>query len=157
MSPLERLESVIAGAAPLLDPIEVTYFPEDVTWAIQFDEQTRVFLDFDDKAMALVISASVGTPPHEDRLRMYELMLQFNNQWHLTGGLRLALEGPAGSGSMIFSVPVEGLENSQLATILANFREIVLGWREIIAAPPPESGKPDEAADMAALFNMVRA
>ena len=107
--------------------------------------------------MALVISASVGTPPHEDRLRMYELMLQFNNQWHLTGGLRLALEGPAGSGSMIFSVPVEGLENSQLATILANFREVVLGWREIIAAPPPESGKPDEAADMAALFNMVRA
>ena len=62
MDHFARLGSLIAETGPLLDPIEVTEFPEEKAWGIRLDEETFVFVDYQPDDQSVVFSAELGVP-----------------------------------------------------------------------------------------------
>jgi hypothetical protein len=147
MSSKEHVHTLMTEIGPLLDLMAVTEYDSENAWTILVDEDTFLFADFDEPQKRLVLSAEAGRPQAGNRKFIYEILLQYNNQWHETGGVRMALDGPEGSVVQIFDLSVVDLDIGQLQTTVANFVDTLKAWREILAkektdeeSPPPESG-----------------
>lgn len=147
MSSKEHVHNLMLEIGPLLGLMAVTEYDSENAWTILVDEDTIIFADFDESQKRLVLSAEAGQPQSDNRKFIYGILLQYNNQWHETGGVRMALDGPEGSVVQIFDLPVVDLDIVQLQTTVANFVDTLMAWREILAketadedSPPPESG-----------------
>jgi Tir chaperone family protein CesT len=147
MATPDQIESLMAEVGPLLDPLEVASFPEESVWSVQIDEDILLLIDFDVAQDKLVLNCDVGQPPHGDRSRLYELMLNYNFHWDQTGGARLAVDAPGGNVVLIFDVPADELEITGFAAILENFTETARNWRQIVMSPPAEDASAFDVAD----------
>lgn len=132
MSGKAQLHRLMAEIGPLLELQEVTEFEAEDLWTLVVDADTVLFLDYQATPERLVLSAEAGVPAEAGR-EFYATLLQYNNQWAETGGVRLALDGPEGGVVQIVDLALAGLDLSQLQTTLMGFLATLRAWREIVA------------------------
>lgn len=131
MAGRKHVEALMREIGPQLGLMEVTEFAERGTWTLVVDEATVLFADYDDTHARLMLSAEIGEPAEAGRLRLYELLLRYNDAWRETGGGRMALD-PAGAVVLLVDLPVAGLDLPRLQATIGGFVEALGAWREVL-------------------------
>jgi hypothetical protein len=133
MNSAGKAHELMAAVGPALDLLVVDEYSVEGVWHVAVDETNVLFAELDRDRGVLVLSADVGTPQVEDRLKLYELLLHYNNCWELTYGVRLSIDAPGGAVCLLLDVVLDGMDNAEFSERMKNFAEKAAGWREIVA------------------------
>jgi hypothetical protein len=150
---LEKFEALMTELGPVLNPLSISYFSGDNTWAVQLDEETGVLVDFVADQGKFVLHCELGAPPAGDRFTLYELLLRYNYHWNDTGGGRMALDENGGNVVFLFESSAHDMDVTQLTTILRNFHDAALAWKIVVHESGPNQS-PQSTEHMFA--NMIR-
>ncbi len=127
-SNLERIQIMIEEIGPNMPEIEAIIQSEEKNWAIQFEDQSIVMLEWADRPDRIVLSAMLGTPVEKMQLSVYETLLCYNLLWKDTGGIKMALAGPGGELILVYELHASELALNELQTVLSNFASIAQVW-----------------------------
>lgn len=127
-SNLERIQIMMEEIGPSMPDIEAVIQSEEKNWAIQFEDQSIVMLEWTDRPDRVVLSAMLGTPSEKMQLSVYETLLCYNLLWKDTGGVKMALAGPGGELILLYELHASELTLNELQTVLSNFTSIAQVW-----------------------------
>lgn len=143
---LERMQIMIEEIGPSVPDIQAVIQSEDTNWAIQFNDQSIVMLEWVNSPDRVVLTSMLGVPSESMQLTVYETLLCYNLLWKDTGGVKMALSGPGGELVVIYELFAADLTLSELQTVLTNFVSIaqiwmvyVTGENEQLGVAPPGS------------------
>ncbi len=137
---LERMQIMMEEIGPSMSEIEAVIQSEEKNWAIQFEDQSIVMLEWTDNPDRVVLSAMLGTASESMQLSVYETLLCYNLLWKDTGGVKMALSGPGGELVLLYELFASNLSLNELQTVLANFVSIAQVWSVYV------TGESDQAA-----------
>lgn len=137
---LERMQIMMEEIGPNMTEIEAVIQSEEKNWAIQFDDQSIIMLEWADNPDRVVLTAMLGTPTESMQLSVYETLLCYNLLWKDTGGVKMALSGPGGELVLLYELFSVNLSLNELQTVLANFVSIAQVWSVYV------TGESDQAA-----------
>lgn len=141
---LEQMELLIADLGPVLEPLAIQASDEDASWVVLMDDHLIVAVDYDERKRSLVLSSELGEPPAGDRTALYETLLQSNYHWDVTGGTRMALDGPAGQVVQVLEIPADALDATGLSGMVSAFADTARAWRQIVKGPASAAGAAPE-------------
>jgi hypothetical protein len=139
MASLEQLNALMAEIGPILELQEVTGFASQELWTLQVDDDTLLFADHDPAQGRIVLSGEVATPRPAGKAAVHELLLQYNNQWKTTGGVRMALDGPDGAVIQICDIATADLDARTLAGTVRIFTDMLRAWRDMLNRDPADA------------------
>lgn len=125
---LQRMQIMMEEIGPVMPSIEAVIQSEEKNWAIQFDDQAIVMLEWAEKPDRVVLTAMLGTPSESMQLSVYETLLCYNLLWKDTGGVKMALSGPGGELILLYELFSTDLNLNELQTVLTNFVSIAQVW-----------------------------
>ena len=137
---LERMQIMMEEIGPSMSEIEAVIQSEERNWAIQFDDQSIVMLEWAESPDRVVMTAMLGTPTESMQLSVYETLLCYNLLWKDTGGVKMALSGPGGELVLLYELFAGNLSLNELQTVLTNFVSIAQVWSVYV------TGESDQAA-----------
>ena len=115
----------------------IAEFEKNQAWIVMVNDATSFELVLDDSLSLLHLVSEVAPLPQTTPVRLLELILQYNDQWRATGGLRLGISTER-QVTLIATLPALNLDAVALAQRLVRLTEMVNAWRELIAASPAE-------------------
>lgn len=148
---LERVQIMMEEIGPSMPEIEAVIQSEEKNWAIQFDDQSIVMLEWAEKPDRIVLSSMLGAPVEDMQLSVYETLLCYNLLWKDTGGVKMALAGPGGELILLYELHASELMLNDMQTILSNFVSIAQVWSVYVMG---ESEQP--AANLAGPMDMLQ-
>lgn len=125
---LERMQIMMEEIGPAMPEIEAVIQSEEKNWAIQFEDQSIVMLEWAENPDRVVLTAILGTPSETMQLSVYETLLCYNLLWKDTGGVKMALSGPGGELVLLYELFAATLNRHDLQTVLINFVSIAQVW-----------------------------
>ena len=125
---LERMQIMMEEIGPAMSEIEAVIQSEEKNWAIQFEDQSIVMLEWAENPDRIVLTAILGTPSESMQLSVYETLLCYNLLWKDTGGVKMALSGPGGELVLLYELFAANLNRNELQTVLINFVSISQVW-----------------------------
>ncbi len=125
---LQRMQIMMEEIGPVMPSIEAVIQSEEKNWAIQFDDQSIVMLEWAEKPDRVVLTAMLGAPSESMQLSVYETLLCYNLLWKDTGGVKMALSGPGGELILLYELFSTDLTLNELQTVLTNFVSIAQVW-----------------------------
>ena len=137
---LERMQIMMKEIGPIMSEIEAVIQSEEKNWAIQFDDQSIIMLEWIENPDRVVLTAMLGTPTESMQLSVYETLLCYNLLWKDTGGVKMALSGPGGELVLLYELFSASLALNELQTVLTNFVSIAQVWSVYV------TGESDQAA-----------
>lgn len=137
---LERMQIMMEEIGPSMSEIEAVIQSEEKNWAIQFDDQSIIMLEWADSPDRVVLTAMLGTPTESMQMSVYETLLCYNLLWKDTGGVKMALSGPGGELVLLYELFAGSITLSELQTVLTNFVSIAQVWSVYV------TGESDQAA-----------
>lgn len=143
-SNLERMQIMMEEIGPSMTEIEAVIQSEDKNWAIQFDDQAIVMLEWADQPDKVVLTTMLGTPSESMQLSVYETLLCYNLLWKDTGGVKMALSGPGGELVLLYELFAANLTINELQVVLTNFLSIAQVWSVYVTGESenPVTGAP---------------
>ncbi len=143
-SNLERMQIMMEEIGPSMNEIEAVIQSEDKNWAIQFDDQAIVMLEWSDQPDKVVLTTMLGTPSEAMQLSVYETLLCYNLLWKDTGGVKMALSGPGGELVLLYELFATDLTINELQVVLTNFLSIAQVWSVYVTGESenPVTGAP---------------
>ena len=137
---LERMQIMMEEIGPSMTEIEAVIQSEESNWAIQFDDQSIVMLEWAESPDRVVMTAMLGTPTESMQLSVFETLLCYNLLWKDTGGVKMALSGPGGELVLLYELFAGSLTLNEMQTVLTNFVSIAQVWSVYV------TGESDQAA-----------
>lgn len=133
MSNIAHIDDLMTQIGPLVEQIEVVQRHDETRWSITFDEETIVLVDYLDEARKLTFVIEIGPAEEEMKHSVYEFMLGYNYLYADTGGVRMAIDGPAGNVVQLFDLFETDLDINTLITVLENL--VAKAWhrREMLS------------------------
>jgi hypothetical protein len=125
---LERMQIMMEEIGPAMSEIEAVIQSEEKNWAIQFEDQSIVMLEWAENPDRVVLTAMLGVPSETMQLSVYETLLCYNLLWKDTGGVKMALSGPGGELVLLYELFASNLNRNELQTVLINFVSISQVW-----------------------------
>jgi hypothetical protein len=125
---LERMQIMMEEIGPAMSEIEAVIQSEEKNWAIQFEDQSIVMLEWAENPDRVVLTAMLGVPSETMQLSVYETLLCYNLLWKDTGGVKMALSGPSGELVLLYELFASNLNRNELQTVLINFVSISQVW-----------------------------
>ncbi len=125
---LERMQIMMEEIGPSMSEIEAVIQSEEKNWAIQFEDQSIVMMEWAEKPDRIVLSGMLGFPSESMQLSVYETLLCYNLLWKDTGGVKMALAGPNGELMLLYELFCSELNLNELQTVLTNFVNIAQVW-----------------------------
>lgn len=127
-SNLERMQIMMEEIGPSIPDIEAVIQSEDKNWAIQFEDQSIVMLEWAEQPDRVVLTTLLGTPSESMQLSVYETLLCYNLLWKDTGGVKMALSGPGGELVLLYEMFASNLSLADMQVVLTNFLSIAQVW-----------------------------
>ncbi len=78
---LERIQAMMEEIGPAMAEIEAVIQSEDKNWAIQFEDQSIIMLEWAERPDRIVLSSMLGIPSETMQLSVYEALLCYNLLW----------------------------------------------------------------------------
>jgi hypothetical protein len=147
MASTEQLNALMAETGAILELAQVVGF-EEGGWALEVDDDTLLFIDHETDQNRIVLSGEVAAVRPAAKASLHALLLQYNNQWKTTGGVRMALDGPDGSVIQICDVSTAELDAHAFAGTVRVFVDILQGWRGVLGRDPVNGGAAPGSFDM---------
>ena len=142
---LERMQIMMEEIGPSMPEIEAVIQSENTNWAIQFEDQSIVMLEWAEQPDRVVLTTMLGTPSESMQLSVYETLLCYNLLWRDNGGVKVGLAGPQGALIISAEVCLEGMSLMNLQEELNKFLKITRSWVQHIAQAS-ESGDAEPPA-----------
>lgn len=142
MSSRDHTHQLMKEIGPVMGLLEVTAFNDQTLWTLVLEDETVIFADFHEDQKRLTLSANVGTPLEAERDKIYAQLLQYNNQWQETDGVRMAVDNED-EIVQLFDLSVVDLELSKLHRVIDNFVSVLRGWRDIFSHTYADIPMPD--------------
>jgi hypothetical protein len=146
---LERMQIMMEEIGPAMPEIDAVIQSEEENWAIQFEDQSIITLEWALKPDRVVLSTILGIPSESMQLTVYETLLCYNLLWKDTGGVKMALAGPNGELMLLYELYMSDLTLNDMQTVLRNFVSIGQVWSVFVA------GEEDPAAVLPAPIDML--
>ena len=127
-SHLERMQIMMEEIGPSMPEIEAVIQSENTNWAIQFEDQSILMLEWAEQPDRVVLTTMLGTPSDSMQLSVYETLLCYNLLWKDTGGVKMALSGPGGELVLLYEMFASNLNLSEMQVVLTNFLNIAQVW-----------------------------
>jgi hypothetical protein len=143
MASRERIRELMEALGPSDEEIAAITQNGDDQWAVAFDEDTIVLLDFVEDQAKLVLSIDLGRPAPASRAAVYETMLNYNTLWPETGGVKMGLGGSDGELVQMFELNAADLDGERLRTVLEGFILKARMWRGFVAEGPAAEAAPE--------------
>ncbi len=137
---LERMQIMMEEIGPSMSEIEAVIQSEEKNWAIQFEDQSIVMLEWAEKPDRIVLSGMLGIPSESMQLSVYETLLCYNLLWKDTGGVKMALAGPNGELMLLYELFCSELNLNELLTVLSNFVNIAQVWSVYVTGEGEDMG-----------------
>ena len=125
---LERMQAMMEEIGPDMAEIEAVIQSEDKNWAIQFEDQSIIMLEWAERPDRVILSSMLGIPSEAMQLSVYEALLCYNLLWKDTGGVKMALAGPGGELVLLYELHAEELQLNELKIVVSNFFSISHVW-----------------------------
>jgi len=132
---IEVTTRLLQDVGPLLDPLAISFDPEDGSWNVAVDEDTLIGIAFDDASASLVFLLELGMVDDAAAERAHEILLRFSYLWRDTGGIQAALDDE-GTPVLIYRRPLAGLDAPKMTTLLRNLAAQREPWMTVISTPP---------------------
>ena len=144
---LQRIQIMMEEIGPSIPEIEAVIQSEEKNWAIQFDDQSIVILEWTENPDRLVLTAMLGKPSESMQLSVYETLLCYNLLWKDTGGVKMALSGPDGEIILLYEFFIGNATLQEFQTVLMNFTSIAQVWSVYVTGEgdQPAEGLPSSA------------
>ncbi len=136
---LERMQIMMEEIGPSMSEIEAVIQSEEKNWAIQFDDQSIIMLEWADSPDRVVLTAMLGTPTESMQLSVYETLLCYNLLWKDTGGVKMALSGPGGELVLLYELFAGSITLNELQIVLTNFVSIAQVWSVYVTGESDQS------------------
>jgi len=137
---------------PLTSEIEVVAQHGDDTWAVRFDDESIVTVEWVESPSRWVLSAILGRPVCERKIEIYEALLSYNSLVNGTGwlGRQRAAVVRQDTVVLIHELHAEQLTLAQLRDALLAFTDGAGDWRSFIADPADPNFRAPLAAPLLA-------
>ena len=143
MTSLEQIQALLAELGPASPDIAAVIQNGVAEWAIAFDEETVLSVEFDPRQQKLLLSINLGSPSADRRLGIYETLLTYGYLWRDTGGVYMALGGPGGEVYQMFELNAHDADIATLGNVARQLVQRAHVWREYLAetedAQPPDA------------------
>ena len=136
---LERMQIMMEEIGPAMPEVEAVIQSEEKNWAIQFEDQSIVMLEWAESPDRVVLTAMLGIPSETMQLSVYETLLCYNLLWKDTGGVKMALSGPGGELVLLYELFTTNLNRNELQTVLINFVSIAQVWSVYVTGEGDQS------------------
>ena len=104
---------------------------------VEFDIDGTVItlhLDSNSGQDEIILSASLGVIEEKAELKTYRVLLEGNLFWSATNDATIGVNSETREAFITFKCPMSQLNGEALAQLMAHFLQIVLPWKELIAA-----------------------
>ncbi len=135
---LERMQAMMEEIGPAMAEIEAVIQSDDKKWAIQFEDQSIIMLEWTERPDRIVLSSMLGIPSETMQLSVYEALLCYNLLWKDTGGVKMALAGPGGDLMLLYELYVDQLMLNDLQIVISNFSSISQVWSVYVTGESQE-------------------
>lgn len=139
----EHLHRLMTEIGPFMPLREVVEYADEARWMLVLDNGAVIEAEHDAGRGRLVLSIEVGEPAPEDAASLYRTLLQYNDLWRNTGGIRMALADQTVVQSI--ELPADAsLDLDTLSRGLSGLYANTAVWRVMLASPPEgEASRPD--------------
>ena len=120
----------------------------DETWALSFEGDLMLTIEWADYAERIFISASAGKPPAARKAEVCSTLLAYNLLRSQTGGVTAAAFGPDSETTLICDLHVPTLQLSELRTVLVNFADLTQRWADYVTGDGGQAAPKDGIALM---------
>lgn len=145
---LERMQIMMEEIGPAMPEIDAVIQSEEENWAIQFEDQTIVTIEWAKNPDRVVLSTILGIPSESMQLSVYETLLCYNLLWKDTGGVKMALAGPNGELMLLYDLYMSELMLSDMQIVLSNFVSIGQVWSVYVAGEAEQTALMPAPVDM---------
>lgn len=129
-------QDLMAALGPQTETIEwVGFDGEHAAWAVAFDNQSAVLLDWFGEQESFILQAGLGAPPTDGQVAAYQAVLAYNALWRENGGARIAMVGASGELALMLELPARALTLDQLQRVLLGLKSAAERWRHCVAHP----------------------
>jgi hypothetical protein len=135
---LERMQAMMEEIGPAMAEIEAVIQSEEKNWAIQFEDQSIIMLEWAERPDRIVLSSMLGIPSETMQLSVYEALLCYNLLWKDTGGVKMALAGPGGDLMLLYELYADQLMLNDLQIVISNFSNISHVWSVYVTGESQE-------------------
>jgi hypothetical protein len=140
MSSFGQINAMMEQLAGKLDCQAIAEFEKRQAWILVLDDAIAFEINFDERAGLIHVVAELAPLPDAQRPALMTLLLQYNDQWQRTGGLRIGLAAEDSALSLMASFPASNVEPTAFARRLLRLAEAVTAWRELIAQATRDAG-----------------
>lgn len=135
---VERMQVMMEEIGPAMAEIEAVIQSEEKNWAIQFEDQSIIMLEWAERPDRVVLSSMLGVPSEAMQLSVYEALLCYNLLWKDTGGVKMALAGPGADLVLLYELHAEELQLNELKIVISNFSSISHVWSVYVTGESQE-------------------
>ena len=127
-----QLTELFTEAGPLIDAEELSYDEDEQVWGFTFDGEPPCLLQVGANPQHIVLSGEIAPLPEGGRLKLYELMLRYNDQAAESGGVRLAIDDPEGAAILSVDLNRDGLTLESISQLVEGFLGLRRSWMTIL-------------------------
>jgi hypothetical protein len=142
---------MMAACGPQIPEVDaVVQSPDGDEWGVQLDDDSVVYVKYDEPHQRIRFATDVGQPAAQHRVRTLESLLIFNILWQGELNIRMALS-PDEDGNVVQMcvLPINAVSQDDLPPLLAEFSRMARAWREAVAS----GCQGNEGADIAFQFS----
>lgn len=127
---IENIQNMIVQAGTLRDPEMIARY-KDTQWAICFQNDLIIAIEYIENKEQLVLFSEIGKPGVQNQLHLYQTILVFNSLYKDNEGMALGLDEL--NGNVIMTVKHPANQNvPEFVNSLERFHQQVLNWKSII-------------------------
>lgn len=97
-------------------------------WAVAFSDDRSIEVEVDVANSRLTFFTDLGEPEFEDRLRIYQTLLNYNMLWQETGGLRMGVSGTGDTVYLIGDIHLPEVSEVSLQEQLSGHARMAAIW-----------------------------
>ena len=128
-----EVSKLITEVSDLLVDASTFADPNRDSWLFQFTTGLDVIATLEEDRHALAISAELAPLPEADPAELLAYLLKVNQSWAGTGSLRFAMLADTDKTlTLLWDIPVNGLDRRDLFTALTEFAQRAQGWSELL-------------------------
>jgi len=132
----DNLTERLLEIAPLTDHILSIAQFDDGAWALGFEDDTVVTMEWARHPERVVLSATIGAPPPEREAEVFETALSYTALWQESGGAKVAKGGEDGELILIRELHPELDDGWELLPVLEHFSNVAAWWKHYVSIAP---------------------
>jgi hypothetical protein len=132
----EDLNDRLVEIAPLSDQLLNIAQMGEGAWALGFDDETVVMMEWVSRPERVVLSATIGKPPVEREAEVFETALSYTALWQESGGAKVAKGGAEGELILIRELHPELEHGWDLLPVLEHFSNVAAWWQHYVRTTP---------------------